>query len=954
MAIPAPSRTNFAEHLFTQAICLPQSRRESFVKGEAGLDESLMTQVMSMLHHFDRMSGFLEAPLRLLPPPPLFEPGAEIAGRFRIERFIAKGGMGEVYAAQDLLLKESVALKTIGSFDRSEHWVLEQFRDEIKLGRRISHRNICRIYDIYEHPLETGQSLLCFAMELLEGETLAARIARDGRMPVSVAGPIIRQLLSGLGEAHASGIIHRDLKPANVILTPTRAVITDFGLAQARIDPASAAAAPAGILAGSLPYMAPEQFVNAHVGPAADLFSIGVLMYEMVAGELPFPPAPIDKALEARLSGAYRPPEQWRRPIMHCLAAAPENRPKDVQEILRQIGDTGIRRRAWLLGGLGAAAAAVYGGYRSQLRMDVAPGMPVLLLDALDETSGGAFPVVDQLLRTQLNQSAHFEVLSKERIALALQRMGKPKIRLSEDRQTAREVALREGSPLVISSSIQRLPGLQLQIQIEKLGSHPYFALGSWKRSFPAESEPDLRTAASEAALWIRQSIGEHADELARRDRRPEEATTSSWESLMEYVDAEDARARGDDAEAVRRLRQALAIDDNFPLAHMRLAEFLLGLGRGDEGYLHWMRAAKLVEQRHLTDRESFRIRALFLHDTGDYAKAGKVAENWAADFPNDYLPHFYLANCQRRLGHPDEALNSLDTAYSRAPGNPHIVLNRAQLHMEQGRLPAAKTDLDAVREANDWWWQYMAEYYFAIGDYKAVWDCFEQLAKLAPEWRSRSFSLKACLLFECGQDLKAISLLHDGIAYDSDLTRLAPSLPGKLLLLAAGELRTGDRKSAARSAREAGKAGGQVLNLLQAAALLHQAGDRIGANEMAARTAHAPPFPVYRALRLRFEALTVITTNPAHAVALLRDAQRLSPVVSIGAPLALALERQGSENAAREVWLELVRYPARYWLEPDRQEPAIFRDALIHTSKADDSASARLETLTKAGKLLA
>src|SRR6202012_3977169 len=134
-------------------------------------------------------------------------------------------------------------------------------------------------------------------------------------------------------------------------------------------------------------------------------------------------------------------------------------------------------------------------------------------------------------------------------------------------------------------------------------------------------------------------------------------------------------------------------------------------------------RAAKLVEQRHLTDRESFRIRALFLHDTGDYADAEKVTENWAADFPNDYLPHFYLANCQRRLGHPDEALNSLNTAYNRAPGNAHVVLNRAQLHMEQGRLSSAKADLDAVRDANTWWWQYLAEYYFATGNYKALWD---------------------------------------------------------------------------------------------------------------------------------------------------------------------------------------------------------------------------------------
>jgi tetratricopeptide (TPR) repeat protein len=945
MTTLAARRADFAEHLFTRAICLPQSEREAFLRASASADPSIIADVLSMLHHFDRLSGFLESPVQLAPPPPAFESGQEIAGRFRIERFIARGGMGEVYGAYDQLLGEPVALKTIGAFDLHEQWLINRFREEIRLGRRVSHRNICRIYDIHEHSLASGKTLLFYAMELLEGETLAARMAREGPLPLSVAAPILKQVLSGLGEAHAIGVIHRDFKPANVILAPGRAVITDFGLAQLRIESASPALQPAGLLAGSLPYMAPEQFVNASVGFAADLFSVGVMMYEMVTGEFPFPAAPVEKALAARLSGTYSPPERWRRPIMKCLAADPNDRPKNVHEILGLI-EGGIGRRTLILGGATAAAGAAYGIYRARLGMDVAPGMPVLLLDTRDERPGRVSSVVDQLLRTQLNQSAHFEVLARDRVALALERMREPAEKLSAGGRIAREVALREGAPLVISSFVRRSPHLRLEIQIEKLGSHPYFAMGTWSRSFPAESEPDLRSAASDAARWIRESVGEHADDLARRDRRPEEATTSSWEALLAYVEAEKARARGDDAEAIHRLRDALAVDEAFPLAHMRLAEFLIGLGQNDEGYSHWMRAARLVGDRRLSDRESFRIRALFLHDMWAYAEAAKIFADWAADFPNDYLPYFYLANCQKQMGRPDDALDSLNTAFKKAPGNPHVVLNRAQLHLEQGRPHSAKADLDSIREANLWWWQYMVEYHFVAGEYAAAWNCFNRLADSAPEWRSKSFSLKACLLFECGQDQNAMSLLRAGISYDRSHERLASNLPGKYLLLASGALRNRSFKIAADEARNAVRAGGEAMTLLRAAALLCETGDRSAAPEFAARAARAPAYPIFQVLRLRYEA--ALSDQPSRAIALLRDAQNLSPVGNPRNQLALALERHGFSGEAHGMWLDMMLYPARYWLEPYRRDPAVFRDAVIHAARPD-----RLHALDEAGRKL-
>ncbi|MEW6366897.1 MAG: serine/threonine-protein kinase [Acidobacteriota bacterium] len=203
-----------------------------------------------------------------------FAPGDMVAGRYRIVRFIGRGGMGEVFEAEDAVLGVRVALKVIRGQAAAKPGAIERFRQEIQLARRVTHPNVCRVYDIGYHGT-TGEGtasggLVFFTMELLQGETLADRIRRCGGIPEADAFLIIRQVASALDAAHGEGIIHRDLKPANVILAPVstsgghqdvRAVVTDFGMARltAPDDPHAATAATAGLVAGTPAYMSPEQ-----------------------------------------------------------------------------------------------------------------------------------------------------------------------------------------------------------------------------------------------------------------------------------------------------------------------------------------------------------------------------------------------------------------------------------------------------------------------------------------------------------------------------------------------------------------------------------------------------------------------------------------------------------------------------------------------------------------------
>ena len=175
--------------------------------------------------------------------PPRLAPGEIVAGRFTILRFVARGGMGEVYEAQDQVLQAHVALKTILPEFGVNPGMLERLRLEVLLARKASHPNVCRVYDIYSTHRSNGEALSFLTMEFLEGETLGQRLKRGGRVSTVEALPLVRQIAAGLDAAHAEGVVHRDLKTSNVMLVPRRAasaetpairaVITDFGIARA-------------------------------------------------------------------------------------------------------------------------------------------------------------------------------------------------------------------------------------------------------------------------------------------------------------------------------------------------------------------------------------------------------------------------------------------------------------------------------------------------------------------------------------------------------------------------------------------------------------------------------------------------------------------------------------------------------------------------------------------------
>src|SRR6202166_261527 len=212
-----------------------------------------------------------------------FLPGRLLAGRYRIVALLGKGGMGEVYRADDLTLGQPVALKFLPDEAARDQGLLERFKNEVRIARRVSHPNVCRVYDVGD---VEGHNF--FTMEYVDGEDLASLLRRIGRLPEDKALDIARQLCAGLAAAHTKGVLHRDLKPANIMLDGRgQVVITDFGLAGVADQIQGAE-----VRSGTPAYMAPEQLAGKAVSTRSDIYSLGLVLYEVFTGKRAFSEKP--------------------------------------------------------------------------------------------------------------------------------------------------------------------------------------------------------------------------------------------------------------------------------------------------------------------------------------------------------------------------------------------------------------------------------------------------------------------------------------------------------------------------------------------------------------------------------------------------------------------------------------------------------------------------------------
>ena len=334
--------------IFRSLLDLPESEYEPFILEHCRNAPELEREVRRLLAEHKRAGGFLETPAAsisealeeevTLPAPRLmFRPGEVLARRFVIERLAGAGGMGEVYEAYDRELRTPVAVKTLRNDLVSRAGMIQRFHQEVSRARVVAHPHVCKVFDLFLHSYPDGSEVPFFTMELLSGETLAQRLKNQGKLGVTAALPVLKDIAAALQAAHDLGIIHRDLNPKNVFLCNdsrgrTRVVVTDFGLA-VPAESANSGGTVTRLFAGAgfPPYMAPEQKLMQPLSKATDVYALGLMAYELAMGSLP-PESP--QLLLDEL------PASWRDAIRRCLLPDPSKRFSSASEFIAAIDDS--------------------------------------------------------------------------------------------------------------------------------------------------------------------------------------------------------------------------------------------------------------------------------------------------------------------------------------------------------------------------------------------------------------------------------------------------------------------------------------------------------------------------------------------------------------------------------------------------------------------------------------
>src|SRR5262245_5541500 len=539
--------------------------------------------------------------------------------------------MGELFEAEDLELRERVALKTVLPGASANERAAQLFRREVHLARQVTHPNVCRIFDVYHHRSPaadgTARDVLLLAMELLHGETLADRLHKQGRMSTAEALPLLRQMVAGLAAAHRVGVVHRDLKTSNVMLVaPTppeegpRAVITDFGLARraSDADVSGASISEAGGISGTPAYMAPEQVMGGGISPATDIYALGVVVYEMVTGVRPFVAEnPVAKAL-MRLQGPPTSPRahvpdldrSWEAAIQRRLEMKPAARYPKVEDVVTAVETgpvahkvAGSGRRRWPVAAAAAglvalalAAGLVLGRWRTRPQRPPALSATdtIVLADFANSTGDPVFDeTLKQALATSLQQSPFLSIVPDRKVRDTLKLMGRPEgERLTAD--LAHEVCQRTESKALFAGSISSL-GSQYVIGVNAVACQTGESMA--RDQAPAARKEDVLDALGRVATSMREKVGESLASIQKYDPPLSEATTPSLDAWRAYSMGARALFDKGSVAAIPLYQRAVELDPGFAMAYAGLGTAYTNMGETTLGVANFQKAFDLRDR---------------------------------------------------------------------------------------------------------------------------------------------------------------------------------------------------------------------------------------------------------------------------------------------------------------------------------------------------------------------
>ena len=663
---------------------------------------------------------------------------ASLAGKtvshYRVLNIIGGGGMGVVYKAEDLKLPRAVALKFLPEEVRDDPLALQQLEREARAASVLDHPNICSIYEFGEHE---GRPFI--VMQLLEGQTVRELLGAAGGngvggkpLPINQLLDLAIQVTAGLEAAHEKGIIHRDIKPANLFVTKKGvAKILDFGLAKTvrsgerdlshgrvaatsddpgRVPPPPLPAATHPLVSrdtsitGTVAYMSPEQVRGEPLDARTDLFSFGLVLYQMATGQQAFRSDSAEGMRNAILNSTPTAPQQINPAVPNELQAVIQKSMErdrelryqhaseirtDLEKVRQEQQEAQPRRRRRTWAAIVAAIVVVAGGilyWRSQRAVALTEKDTIVLADFANSTGDAVFDdTLKQAVSVDLGQSPFLNLVSDRSVNDTLRLMGRPQgAAVTVD--TAREVCLRTGSKAVLGGYISKL-GTEYVVGLEAVACQSGDTLA--KSQAEAKKKEDVLKALDKATNSIRRDLGESLASVQKFDVPLAQATTSSLDALKAYSLGLKVRNTQGSEAAIPFMTQAIELDPNFALAYARLAALYSNLSQPG---LSAENAAKAYQLRNLvSEREKLLIAALYYSKVlGDLNQAREANLLLKQTYPRELPAYTQLTAIYTALGKHEQALAEAEAGLQMDPASSVSYYNLASAYMNLNRFADA------------------------------------------------------------------------------------------------------------------------------------------------------------------------------------------------------------------------------------------------------------------------